>query len=136
VESPRPIRYTVRVGERWPLYCTSAGKLYLARLSDDEVRDLLAGQPLEEFTESTPTTVDRVIEDLRLPRQYGFAFNREEIVPGVTGCGAPVLTHGGRLVAALSVVGPTERIEPQTDNIVATLLSEARRLSEALDDTG
>lgn len=132
VDSPRPIRYSATIGERWPLYCTSAGKLYLARLSDDEVHTMLASELLTEFTVGTPTNIDQIMEDVRRARRDGMSVNREEIVAGVTGCGAPVHGPGDQVIAALSVVGPTGRIESNIDAIVADVVNEARRLSAEL----
>ena len=136
VDSPRPIRYSVSIGERWPLYCTTAGRLFLARLSDDEVRELLANERFERYTKETPASIDEVLAGLPGPRRDGFAINREEIVPEVTGCGAPVYGYDGALLAALSVVGPTERVTPLIDEISRALVAEASALSAELAGDG
>jgi IclR family acetate operon transcriptional repressor len=133
VESPRqPIRYSVRMGERWPLYCTSAGKLYLAQLKDDRVRELLENEPSDRFRELTTKTVEEVIAEIQNTRSRNFAVSREELVRGLTGFGAPVLAPNGRLIAALSVVGPSERIDARMADVVSMVVVKARALSEHL----
>jgi DNA-binding IclR family transcriptional regulator len=132
VESASPLRYTVRLGERWPLHGTSIGKLYLAELGEREVRELLAREPVRRFTERTIVDPDALVAELEVVRRNGYAENHDEIIEGVTGYGAPIRVQGGRLVGGLSVVGPTERMEDRHDVIVAMLVAEASALTGEL----
>lgn len=132
VESPTPVRYTVQVGERWPLHCTTVGKLYLASLTGDEARALLGRTGLERFTDQTPTSVEQVLAELVQVRRDGFAVNRAEIIDGVTGYGAPVYAAGGTLIGGLAVVGPSERVAPKADAIAEEIVAAARSLSDEL----
>ena len=50
VEADRPVRMTSRVGEALPLHCTAAGKVQLAFISDDDLREALP-EGLPRFTE-------------------------------------------------------------------------------------
>jgi DNA-binding IclR family transcriptional regulator len=134
VESPSLVRYTVEVGARWPLHCTTLGKLYLATLGDRQVAiDLLRRSALESFTPQTPTTVDAVLEDLEEIRRDGFAVNREELVEGVTGYGTSVHVDGEVLVAGIVVLGPSDRIRAKGSAIVEELTAAAHDLSAELD---
>ena len=129
VESPRSLRYFVKLGRPWPLYATSAGKLYLAQYTDDEVRALL-GRVLEPVTEKTHVDVDSLLRELAEVRRAGWARQREEIIEQVCGLGAPVLDSAGRFVASLVVTGPADRIDAAEERIVEQLVEEARCLSE------
>lgn len=133
VESPSPIRYVVEVGTRWPLHCSTVGKLYLATLPDEKVVELLTRLGLERFTERTPASVDQVLRDLREVRKNGYAVNRGEIIDGVTGYGAPIRVTGDVLVGGMAVVGPTERMQSKEAQIVGELTAAARALSAELD---
>ena len=62
-------------------------------------------------------------------RRNGWARQREEIHEGIAGFAAPIGDRGGKLLAALVVMGPTARIDEQAERIVAALLAEARALS-------
>ena len=54
VESPSALRVIMRLGERRPLHCTAAGKLFLA--NSDELLDAVLAGKLESFTPQTLTS--------------------------------------------------------------------------------
>ena len=128
VESPDPVRFTVRLGERRPLHCTSLGKLYLASMPDAEVRRLLAGRVTRE-TERTVTDVDELLAELANVRVRGWATNRAESIEGVYSCGVPIRGHGEAPIAGLSVVGVAERMAAKEASVVEELGAAAARLS-------
>lgn len=132
VESPDPVRFTVQLGERRPLHCTSLGKLYLASLDDAEVRRLLDVVGLGRQTDQTVTRIEELLEELHEIRRAGYAANRAESIAGVYSFGVPIRAHGGALVAGMSVVGASERMLAKKGEIVAELVAAARRLSADL----
>lgn len=131
VESPDPVRFTVQLGERRPLYCTSLGKLYLASLSDEDVRRMLA-DGLRRQTPATITEIDELLEQLRAVRRSGFATNKAESIEGVYSFGVPIPSRSGVPVAGLSVVGVAERIAAKEEHVVRELRQAATRLSGEL----
>jgi DNA-binding IclR family transcriptional regulator len=135
VESPRSLRYSVKLGERWPLYATSAGKLYLAALSDDTVRDMYGSADLQRLTAGTIIDVDVLLTELAEVRLSGWARQHDEIIEDVSGFGAPVTALGGKLVASLTITGPSARIAAHKDAIVALLVDEADVLSAELRES-
>src|SRR6266478_6319818 len=56
VESQNAIRYTARIGERRPLYCSAIGKLLLAYLEPARRQEYLKTTRLKAFTPQTPVT--------------------------------------------------------------------------------
>ncbi|HSI98214.1 MAG TPA: IclR family transcriptional regulator [Gaiellaceae bacterium] len=131
VESPDPVRFTVQLGERRPLHCTSLGKLYLASLDDGEVRRILA-HGLSRETPATITEVDELLEQLRTVRQSGYATNRAESIEGLYSVGVPIPPGSGMPVAGLSIVGVAERMAAKEEHIVRELRQAIARLSEEL----
>jgi DNA-binding IclR family transcriptional regulator len=132
VDGLGPLKYVVRLGQRWPLHATGGGKLYLAELDDDGVRALLAEVGLEPITSETIVDVDALLAELDEVRRHGWARQREEIHEGISGFAAPVRDAAGGLLAALVVMGPTSRIDEKADAVVELLLAEARALSAEL----
>jgi len=130
VEGSRPLKYAVTLGQRWPLHATGGGKLYLARYSDDEVREMLSDLDLERVTAKTIIDVEALLAELAEVRRVGWARQREEIVDDISGFAAPVIGSDGRLLAALVVTGPTSRVDEQHPRIVTELVRQARALSE------
>lgn len=129
VDGGRPLKYAVRLGQRWPLHATGGGKLYLAQYDDETVREMLAELGLQQITHETIVDVDALLSEIAEVRRKGWARQREEIHDGISGFAAPVRDAGGRLLAAIVVMGPTARIDEQSDSIVDSLVVEARALS-------
>ena len=129
VDGGGPLKYAVRLGQRWPLHATGGGKLYLAQYDDETVREMLAELGLEQITNETIVDLDPLLAEVAEVRRKGWARQREEIHEGISGFAAPVLDPGGRLLAALVVMGPTARIDEQAESIVEMLVSEAQALS-------
>ena len=130
VDGRGPLKYAVRLGQRWPLHATGGGKLYLAQYDDATVRDMLGELGLEQITNETIVDVDALLGEVAEVRRKGWARQREEIHEGISGFAAPVREPGGTLLAALVVMGPTARIDEHADAIVELLVAEAHALSE------
>ncbi|WP_460391457.1 IclR family transcriptional regulator [Actinophytocola sediminis] len=96
------------IGQRTPLHATSSGKVLLAWAGED---DLAAGlDVLERFTPSTITSRSRLIAELELVRERGWACTNEELEIGLNAVAAPVRGGDGEVVAAVSVSGPVYRL--------------------------
>jgi IclR family acetate operon transcriptional repressor len=129
VDGGGPLKYAVRLGQRWPLHATGGGKLYLAQYDDETVREMLAELGLEQITDETIVDVDALLAEVAEVRRNGWARQREEIHAGISGFAAPVVDPGGRLVAAIVVMGPTGRIDDRATSIVEMLVAETKALS-------
>ena len=70
-------------------------------------------------------------------RRRGWAQSVGEREPGVASVSAPVRGSSGRVVAAVSVSGPIERLSRQPGRLhAAAVVSAANRLTEVLKRTG
>jgi DNA-binding IclR family transcriptional regulator len=70
-------------------------------------------------------------------RRRGWAQSVGEREPGVASVSAPVRSSSGRVVAAVSVSGPIERLTRHPGRMHAkALIDAAGRLTEALKRTG
>lgn len=99
------------IGKRIPLHSTSAGKAILAELPRERVNEIIDTWGLESVTENTITDPDVLYENLETIRDRGYAFNLEENVPGLHAVGVAVSGAGGQVCGALSVSGPSHRLE-------------------------
>jgi DNA-binding IclR family transcriptional regulator len=114
------------VGRRVDFHCTAVGKVFLA----DRVATLPEG-PLPAH--GPATIVDRATleAELRKVALAGYAVAVDELEAGLAAIAAPVRGGDGRVIAALSISGPTLRLGPREIERLTPLLSlEARRLSE------
>jgi IclR family KDG regulon transcriptional repressor len=110
IESTQTLRIFTRVGKRVPLHCTGVGKLFLANMRDEELEAFLGNQKLTPSTSNTITTVDKLGKELLRIRQQGYAVDNEEKEDGITCVAAAVKNWDGKLVAGISVSGPSTRL--------------------------
>lgn len=110
VECNHPVRFLTHVGKRNPPYATSSGKVLLA-FSNEEVIERAIEKGLQKFTKNTIIDPQKLRAHLNLVKANGFANSTEEILEGVTSIAAPIYNYKGNVIAALSVVGPKQRIQ-------------------------
>jgi IclR family KDG regulon transcriptional repressor len=129
VESRNLVRMFTRVGRRVPAHCTGVGKVLLAGLGDREALSLVAASGLPRFTPHTIVDSRHLLRVLRKVREMGFALDNEEREVGVRCVAAPVQDHEGRVVAAVSISGPSSRI---TDDRMPQLIAAVRTATAAI----
>lgn len=101
-QGSRPLAVNFRVGGRFPAACTSSGKAMLCSLPEEQVRTLLAGQPLARLTRHSVASVAALLRQLGPARQRGYAVDDEETAQGMQCFGAPVF--GARQPHAIAAV--------------------------------
>ncbi|MBC7340315.1 MAG: IclR family transcriptional regulator [Firmicutes bacterium] len=130
VLAPRSIKMSVTVGDRAPMHCTASGKVFMAAMSEEEFGELLR-QPLARYTANTMVEASRLRAERESVRDRGYAIDCEEREEGLCCVAAPVRDHLGAVVAAISLSGPRERLDPTRieREIVPAVLDAARRVS-------
>lgn len=93
------------------LHFTATGKAVLAHLPENRVNAIVDSYGLVRNTERTITDPDTLFEELETIRQRGYAINDEEEVTGIRAIGAPIKDEDGAVLGAISVSGPTGRID-------------------------
>jgi IclR family KDG regulon transcriptional repressor len=120
-----------RVGGRNPAYASSMGKILLADLSEGELKAILGRGKLKKLTPNTITEMPKLVEELKRIREQGFALDNEETFPGIRCVGAPIRDAGGRVIAALSVTVPMQRMgDERVRELWRLVTNTARVVSE------
>jgi IclR family KDG regulon transcriptional repressor len=114
LESPHTLRLFGRVGHRNWAHCTSTGKVLLAFLPERRLQVLLEGWRPERRTEATICDLPQLRAELDRVRAQGWAENIGESVPGAASVAAPVRNARGEVIAAVSLAGPTMRVDGDT----------------------
>jgi len=137
VESEEPVRSsTYRPGEIIPLQAGASGKILMAYLSEEDWDRIIATEGLRRYTSNTITEVDQLKCHLQEIRRKGYAFSDREVHQDVRAVGAPILSSGGKLLAGLSMVAPTYRINKKKSRVLAHLVMEyAERIASQLEVT-
>jgi len=119
-ERPSGLRDTIPVGSTLTMLAGSAAQILLAWEEPERMHRGLHGA---RFNASM----------LAVVRRRGWAQSVGEREPGVASVSAPVRSHGGKVVAAVSVSGPIERLSRQPGRVHApAILAAADRLTEVL----
>lgn len=92
------------------LYCSAAGKAFLAELPPEAVDEYLAETALVAHTDRTITDPDALRAELDAIRSRGVAFDDEESTEGVRCVATAIVAGEGDLLGAVSVSGPVERL--------------------------
>jgi IclR family transcriptional regulator, KDG regulon repressor len=123
LDSPEPVRAYSKVGGRAPAYAVATGKAMLAFRSDAQLqalaRRVVAHSPR---TITDPADLAREVERIR---SQGYAINRGEWRESVGGVGAPIRDPAGRVIAAIGLSGPIERMRPSSFKSLAVDVVEA-----------
>lgn len=123
---------TPYVGSQWPLHATATGKMLLAGLPPERRQPLLSGH-LEALTTHTLTTPAALAQALDQILAQGYALADQELELGYVSVAGPVRNHEGRVIAALSVGGPSARLTPdKLAGIITLVKSEAEWVSAQL----
>ncbi len=108
VTGSQALAYTMKVGERAPLYAVSSGKIALAQMSFGEFEAYLGRVHFETFTPNTLNSKDSLRREIEAARRDGFAYVREEFTVGITGIAMAVFA-GDDFVGAINLAIPTAR---------------------------
>lgn len=109
MEGDQAVRVRVRTGSLLPCHATAGGKVLIADLSSGQRHELLPPK-LQQLTENTTTDFARLEEELQLVRQKGYAENFEESLAGLRALAVPISDRSGRVIAALAVSIPADRL--------------------------
>jgi IclR family transcriptional regulator, KDG regulon repressor len=113
VETAMTVRVVPRVGSRLPAYCTAAGKVQIAYMSDEELETYLPSKELKSYTPNTITDRDALKKQLKQIAEQGFAFDNEELDTGVKCVSAPIRDYTRRIIGAVSISGPAMRFSDE-----------------------
>jgi DNA-binding IclR family transcriptional regulator len=126
----------VRVGSVLPLTGSATGRLFLAFMSRKttlpKVKQELKG-PFSQLPNSTIRSMTDVDDVIKKVRKQRLGITQGDVVPGQSALAAPVFDHQGRIVAALTVIGASDRVDVSVPNSPAgTLLRTAEMVSQRL----
>ena len=131
-EGPQRVRIAASVGEMLPRHAAAGAKAILA-FSSPDVQNQIKSWTMKGLTPNTIVDPTQFLRHLQTIRNDGVAIDNEEIDRGVSAVGAPIFGHEGRPIAAVVVVGPSQRIAiDKKAEIVHLLKAAAAKISDQL----
>ncbi len=110
VSSTHPVKMAVEVGERTYCHCSGLGKTLLAWSEPEVVAEAIRERGLPALTEHTIRTASQLDAALAAIRSEGFAMDDEESALGLRCVAAPVRDGTGKVVGAISLSSPADRL--------------------------
>lgn len=110
-------------GTTAPMYCTGLGKAMLAYLPQEQKNEVLS-LPMQSFTEHTITDPAKLLAELEVVRQRGYAIDNGEHKSHGKCVAVPVFSQNGELYGAISVTGRAKRLDDETCKKFALVLLE------------
>lgn len=126
------LRMTPQIGRRQDAHTTALGKVLLAHLDGPPLESFLKRKELARRTVHTMTNPKVLAKELERVRERGYATDQQESEIGICCVAAPVRGIGGQVVAAVSISGPSTRLEMkglETD-LKNSIQAAAARISE------
>ena len=131
VTSSQNLRPMGQVGVPFPVHVGASAKVLLAWLPEEE-RRRLALTSHRAAPDPAPFDIDAWEATLAVTRERGWAESEGEREAGVSAVAAPVRDHGGSVVAALVLSGPSTRLNnPSTRNTARQATVEAAARTSA-----
>jgi IclR family transcriptional regulator, acetate operon repressor len=125
VEGSKMIRATPRVGTALPAHVTAGGKVLLAALDPDQVKELLPAK-LPAVTSQSKLSRAAVLTELKEVRSLGWALNdgeSEDLLRAVAVL-VPGSPERGGVDAAVTVAGPRERMNDKRIEVIVEALQQ------------
>jgi DNA-binding IclR family transcriptional regulator len=126
-KSPHPLRHVVDVGDEQPLWAGASSKILLRDASETLLRRVAAASPHGE------AHAERLRSRAQEAAQRGYAVSSSEWDEGLTAVAVPITARSGKVIASLSVSGPSQRFPYEAIERYATDLTEAATLISAQD---
>lgn len=124
VQPPGLLQIATWVGQHFDFHSTGVGKALLAYLPEAEFAALVR-RGLTRHNENTITSTRRLLKDMCLIRQQGYAVEDEEGEIGFRCIGAAIFDHSGAAIAAVSVAGTVHQITEANLNAMADKVVQA-----------
>jgi IclR family acetate operon transcriptional repressor len=124
LESTHHIRMSNYRGGILQPFASSLGKSITAFQSPELAQRLLYTYGIFSLTPNTRTDFRAIQDELANVRQRGFAWDREETVPGGNCCGAPIVCQNGEVYSAISMSMPRVRFTKQVEELLPAMMKE------------
>ena len=134
VPPPRMLRIFTEPGNRTPLHTAGTGKVLLAYQQPSVIESIIERTDLAPATPNTITDPTVLLKVLQQVRDQGYAMDMEEQEEGVCCLAAPIFTPDGKILAAMSVSGPANRLsQARLRELVPHIKSIAAALSRTIN---
>ena len=127
-ESTRSLKIDTYIGKQLPAYCSGVGKVLLSGLSNGAFDDYLKRIKFRQLTHKTITSTEALRFEIEKIKQQGFGIDDEEAEEGLRCIATPIYDFNNRVMASISISGPTTRLNWNSTHEYINDLKEAAKL--------
>ncbi len=132
VHPPHVLAPMTWLGQRLDLHCTALGKALVAFQPYEKWKKLVTEHTLPRHNDKTICSPKKLLQELALTRERGYAIDDEEFDLGFRCLAVPVLDAANESSAAIGVTGTVSEIhEGNIQSLVKLLVSAAATIREA-----
>ncbi|WP_229051397.1 IclR family transcriptional regulator [Aeromicrobium sp. Leaf350] len=132
LDTSHQLRAFLALGARIPLHASATGLAFLSAWDRAQV-DRYLGGALEVRTGDTLVDPDEIRAELARIRERGYSINVGGLTSHISSVGAPIRDRTGAPVGAVSISGPSTRIEPgRFPELGPQVAAAAARISKVL----
>lgn len=137
-ESSHMVRLASPLGHTVPLHAGAVPKAMLAHIEEEDRQRIIAGlTQLPAYTTRTVLDAASLRRELEDTRIRGYSISDEDYDASARGVGAPIFDDRGRVVAGVSVGGPSFRVDEKTLDALGQLVTRgAQEISDLLRRAG
>jgi IclR family KDG regulon transcriptional repressor len=128
LECDNPIALRSGVGQANPLHTTALGKAVLSTMPPGTVTELLNDTTFVARTARSIRSLEDLLVELAITAQRGYSIDDRENEDMVICVGAPIVDRAGNTIAAVSISGPSFRMDSRIAEIGAGVHEAGRRI--------
>lgn len=133
IKSPNLLTVDHDIAHTYPIHCCASGKIFLASFDDASLLRLLETLELEPRTGRTITDPQALYREVLKVRRRGYSLDIREYSDDIHTIAAPICDHTNRVIATISVTGPSLRFtEKKVEALVAPVLKAAEEISRGM----
>lgn len=126
------LKMDILLGYTQYAHLTATGKAILAWESEQFLNNYIRSVSFEKYTQNSIRDARELLETLDEIRKNGYSRDREEVEIGLSCLAVPILSASGQPIAAISISGPTTRIEANSDSLIGLLHEKAEKICKSL----
>ncbi len=117
----------------YPVHSCASGKILLSGLNPEQLENFTESLSLTERTKSTIVDRTLLLEEVKTAGKNGYALELREWSDDLSAIAAPIYDYRQKIVAAISISGPSIRLtDERLQDLRIPLMNAAGRISERL----
>ena len=134
VHSSKILKGGIHVGGKLPAPYTATGRLFMAEMSDEELRKYISTLNLEQYTSKTITNPDELFNKIQSERSQPYQIVEEELENGLLAIATPIYDSKNKLLAGMTLgtYMNVENMKYLKEFALPILLNASNKATEAI----